>query len=251
MDTHANVNAPDKPISEQQARIELAAAFRWFARIGLHEGIANHFSFAVSDDGRQFLMNPFGVHFSKMRAGDLLRIDADNIDYDDDRLDPTAIAIHGAMHRKLPHARCILHLHPRYATALSTLEDPTILPIEQTCMRFYNRVAYDFGFDGMGLGDEAERLPGALGDKKVMMMGNHGVLTIGDSVAEAFDSMYFLERACETQMIAFASNRPLNPVSAEIAEKTARQWEGYLPLVDKHLRAIMDILDAEEPDYRD
>lgn len=250
MDTHANVASVNVPDPEMQARVELAAAFRWFARIGLHEGIANHFSFAVSDDGRQFWMNPFGVHFSKMRASDLLRVDADNIDDEDERLDPTAIAIHGAMHRRLPHARCILHLHPRYATALSTLKDPTILPIEQTCMRFYQRVAYDFGFDGMGLGEEAERLPGVLGDKKVMMMGNHGVLTVGDTVAEAFDSMYFLERACETQMLAYASGQPLNPVSGEVAEKTARQWEDYLPLVDKHLRGVMDVLDADEPDYR-
>ena len=233
------------------ARIDLAATFRWAAKSGLHEGIANHFSFAVSDDGRSFLMNPYGVHFSRMQASDLLLIDADVIDEENPKLDPTAIAIHGAMHRQLPHARCVIHLHPRYATALGVLSDPTILPLDQTGARFFNRVAYDFGYDGMGLGEEAERLPSVLGDKSVMMMGHHGVITVADTIAEAFDTMYYLERACETQMLAMSTGRTLNVLSDEIAEKTARQWEGYMPLVGAHLDAIKDALDAENADYKD
>ncbi len=234
----------------EESRVDLAAAFRWAAKCGLHEGIANHFSFAVSDDGRTFLMNPYGVHFSRITASDLLLIDAESVDYEDPLLDPTAIAIHGAMHRQRPAARCVIHLHPRYATALSVMDDPTILPLDQTGARFFKRVAYDFGYDGMGLGDEAERLPAVLGEHKAMMMGNHGVLTIGASVAEALDLMYYLERACETQVLAMSTGARLRPLSDAIAEKTAKQWEDYTPLLGAHLTAIKDALDAEGADYR-
>ena len=121
-----------------EARRDLAAIFRWSARESMHEGIANHFSFSVSDDGQQFLMNPFGVHFSNMRASDLLLLDA-NItpaDYGHE-VDPTAWWIHSAMHRNNPHARCIVHLHSHYATALSALKDPILPPIDQTSCRFF------------------------------------------------------------------------------------------------------------------
>ena len=97
-------------VDMEEARRDLAAIFRWTAREGMHEGIANHFSYAVSDDGQQFLMNPFGVHFSKMRASDLLLVDANNLSEANKQLiDPTALAIHGAKHRNNPQARCIVH----------------------------------------------------------------------------------------------------------------------------------------------
>ena len=104
-----------------EARCDLAAIFRWTARESMHEGIANHFSYAVTDDGQQFLMNPFGVHFSKMRASDLLLLDARKTPSDyGQKVDPTAWWIHGAMHRNNPQARCIVHLHSQFATALAS-----------------------------------------------------------------------------------------------------------------------------------
>ena len=110
---------------------DLAAALRWFARLDMNEGIANHFSCAVSDDGQNFLMNLYGVHFSKMKASDLLLLDARKTPEDyGDRVDPTAWWIHGAMHRNNPQARCIVHLHSHYATALSALKDPTLPPVD-------------------------------------------------------------------------------------------------------------------------
>ena len=143
-----------------QARVDLACAFRWAARLGLHEAIANHFSLAVSADGRQFLINPYGKHFSEIRASDLILVDADDPGTLDrpDAPDITAWALHGALHRNQPQARCVLHTHSKYATALACLADSTLPPIEQNCMRFFERVAIDEGFDGMGLGDEAERV---------------------------------------------------------------------------------------------
>ena len=121
-----------------EERRDMAAAFRWTARLNMNEGIANHYSLAVSPDGATFLMNPFGRHWSKMRASDLVELDA-NAEHDSvgGDIDPTAWAIHGAMHRKVPHARCIMHLHSKYTTALAVLKDPTLPPIDQNSMRFF------------------------------------------------------------------------------------------------------------------
>jgi len=232
------------------ARRDLAAIFRWTARESMHEGIANHFSCAVSEDGQQFLMNPYGVHFSKMKASDLLLLDAGKTPDDyGDKVDPTAWWIHGAMHRNNPQARCIVHLHSHYATALSALKDPTLPPIDQTTCRFFNRIALDTGFDGMGLDNEAERLSTLLGNKRMVMMGNHGFMTVAETPALAFDLAYFFERGCRTYITALSTGSPLAILSDDVAEKTARQWEDYDKYVGKHLAAIHEILTEEEPEY--
>lgn len=234
-----------------EQRRNLAAAFRWSARLNLHEGIANHFSLAVSDDNAQFLINPYGRHWSKMRASDLLELDVDfEPDAIGDVVDATAWAIHGAMHRFVPHARCIMHVHPKYSTALASLKNPTMPPIDQNTMRFYNRIAFDDGFDGMGLGNEAERLASALGNNSILLLGNHGVLVAAADVAKAFDDLYYFERAAETYITALQTGQELNIVSDQVAEKTARQWENYENSASKHLDAIRSVLDQEEPDYK-
>jgi ribulose-5-phosphate 4-epimerase/fuculose-1-phosphate aldolase len=235
----------------QQEREDLAAAFRWTVRHNMHEGIANHFSLAVSDDGRRFLLNPYGVHFSRIKASDMLLLDADaDPEGLGARVDPTAFAIHGAIHRNVPQARCVLHLHPKYATVLASLADSTIPPIDQNTMRFYERVAVDDGYDGMGLGDEAERLSTTLGNKSVLIMGNHGAMVVAPTVARAFDEMVYLERACETVVTAYMTGRPLRVASHAVAAKTAQQWADYPEFGEKHFAALRGILDEEEPDYR-
>lgn len=235
-----------------QARVELACAFRWTARLGMHEAIANHFSLAVSEDGRRFLINPYGRHFSKIRASDLLLLDADDPSalQRPEAPDITAWALHGALHRQHPHARCILHVHSKYATALACLADSRLPPIEQNAMRFFERVAIDEGFDGMGLGDEAERVSRQLGDKPILLMGNHGVLVAAPSVAQAFDDLYYFERACELYLTALATGRPLRIASDAVARKTARQWLDYPDFATRHFAALQEILDEQEPDYR-
>ncbi len=234
-----------------EERRDLAASLRYTARLGLHESIANHYSLAVSDDGKQFLMNPYGRHWSMMRASDLLELHADEQVETGDQVDPTAFAIHGALHRNVPHARCVMHLHSKYATALACLKDPVMPPIDQNTMRFYKRVAVDDGFDGMGLGKEAERLGTRLGNHSVMLMGQHGILVVGPTVAQCFDDIYYFERAAETYITALSSGLALNIASDEVAEKTARQWAEYPGFAVKHLAAIRAILDAQEPEYRD
>ena len=237
----------------REARIDLAAAFRWTARLGMHEGVANHFSLAVSDDGSRFLMNPKHRHFSRIRASELLLLDANDPETMNrpDAPDPTAWCIHGAMHRSNPNARCLVHLHPKYATALASLKDVSLPAIEQNTARFYGRIAFDNGFGGMGLGDEAERLATCLGNKAVLLMGNHGVMTTGVSVAQAFDEMYYFEKACETLITALSTGRELSVLSDDVAQKTCQEWLNYPDLWDNHLKEIRAILDVEEPEYRD
>ena len=236
-------------------RVNLAAVFRMAARLDMHESVANHFSYAVSEDGSQFLVNPIGRHFSNIRASELLLLDAN----DDSTMnkpnapDPTAWAIHSAMHRNLPQARCILHLHPKYATVLASIEDQGLPPIDQNTMRYFNRVSLDTGFDGMGLGDEAERLTSTMGDNRVLIMGNHGVIVIGNTIARAFDELYYFERACSNYITALMTGKPLRIVSDEVAEKTAQQWDHFVNntrYTEAHLSEVREILDREEPDYK-
>ena len=238
----------------QAAREDLAAAFRWSARLNMHEAVSNHFSFAINDAGTKFLVNPAGIHFSRVKASDLVIVDLDEPlpTPEAGGPDPTAAAIHGAMHRNNPQARCVIHLHPKYVTALSTLDDPTIRPIDQNTARFYNRVSYDLGFGGMGLGDEAERLSSTLGNRSVVLMGAHGAMTVGTRVCDAFDDFYYLERAAETLMTAYASGQKLRELDHDVAETTAVQWENYsFDLRNAHLEQIKAILDDEEPVFRD
>jgi ribulose-5-phosphate 4-epimerase/fuculose-1-phosphate aldolase len=238
-----------------EARVQLAAVFRMSARLGMHETVANHFSYAVSDDGSQFLINPRGRHFSNIRASELLLVDANDSSTMDrpDAPDPTAWAIHGAMHRNVSHARCVLHLHPDYSTVLASLDQNGLEPIDQNTMRYFNRIAIDEGFDGMGLGDEAERLTTVLGDHHVLLMGNHGVMTVGSTIGRAFDELVYFEKACSNYIKALMTGKPLRIVSDEVAEKTARQWDRFIEnsgVTDMHLAEVCEILDREEPEYR-
>jgi len=143
-----------------------------------------------------------------------------------------------------------MHVHSKYATVLASLKDSSMLPIDQNTMRFYNRVAVDDGFDGMGLDGEAERLASGLGNKHTLIMGNHGLMVIGDSVARVFDEMYYFERAAETLITAYSTGRELRVASDEVAEKTARQFEEYPDFSERHFAALKNILEEEEPDYR-
>jgi ribulose-5-phosphate 4-epimerase/fuculose-1-phosphate aldolase len=242
-----------KEQEERQARIDLAAAFRWFARIGMHESVANHLSCAVSADGTQFLINPRGRHFSRIRASELLLLDAKDATAlsRPDAPDPTAWFIHGRIHARLPQARCIMHLHPRNATVIASLQDSSIPPIDQNTMRFHGRVAFDDAYCGMALAEaEGDRLAEVLGDKPVLMMASHGVMVVAPTVAQAFDELYYLERACETLVTCYATGRALRIASDEVARLTARQWADYPHLAEDHLREVKSILDVDEPEYR-
>ncbi len=247
------MNAPDA-MNEAQIRIDLAAAIRLACRADWHEGVANHFSAAVSADGRKFLVNPRWVHWSRVRASDLVLCDADDPTTMErpDAPDPSAWSIHSALHRKLPQARVALHMHPPHCTALAGLADPTIKPIDQVTARFYNRMAYDMAFGGIATAeDEGERIADAVGDKKTVMMQNHGVTTLGETVAEAWDALYHLERAARQMVMAYSTGQPLAVMGDNLAEETASEWETYRDAEFAHFAEMKRILDIEEPDYKD
>ncbi len=241
-------------IQEAQARIDLAAAFRWTARLNLHEATANHFSVAVSDDGARFLLNPKGRHFSRVRASELLLLDANNPHAltSPNAPDPTAWYLHAHLHQHLPQARCILHTHMPYTTALCCLKDFEFLMADQNACRFFNRIAYDRDYAGMALSDnEGERVAKLLGENKsVMFMGNHGVLMIGPSVAEAFDELYYLEKAAQVQVLALSTRQDLAIIPDHVAALACEQWLEYPQFSELHFNALKEILDEEEPNYK-
>ncbi|MFZ9456959.1 MAG: class II aldolase/adducin family protein [Ilumatobacteraceae bacterium] len=241
---------------EQQARLDLSVAFRWAARLDLHEAVANHFSVAVSDDGQKFLINPAGRHFSQMRASDLLLVDMNQAEFgigDGQVVDPTAMNLHGQIHKLVPDATCVLHTHMPYATALACLRDFEFLMLDQNACRFYNRIAYDRDYAGMALeASEGERVAKLLGkSRSVLFLANHGVIVVGKTVAEAFDELYYLEKASQLQVLALSTGRELELIPNETAAMVCKQWLEYPNAAEYHFAALTEILDQESRDFRD
>ena len=231
---------------------DLAATFRWTARLNMHEGVANHFSACVPGSS-DFYVNKAGIHFSQIKASDLFLVTKENIDElrnKPELVDATALNIHSTIHEKVPHARCIFHVHSKYATALSALKDPTLKPIDQNTMIFYNRVSVFNDFGGLGFEEESLKMANALGNKQHMILANHGVITTGATISDGFNSLYYFEKAAETYLTALATNKELNIVSHEVAEKTAQETADYpIDSARLFLNQIRLILDKEEPDY--
>lgn len=246
MTVHAN-------ITHWAERVDLAAAFRWTIRLNLHEAVSNHFSLAVNPEGSRFLINPNGRHFGRITASSLIEIDANDPDtmLRPDAPDPTAWGLHGAIHRALPHARCVMHVHSVHATVLASLADSRLPAIDQNSAMFHNRLVVDDHYGGMAFADEGARCAEMLRDPKIttMVMGNHGVLVLGRSVADAFNRLTFFERAAETYIRALQTGRPLRVLSEEVAEKTAQEWEAYPGYADAHLREIRALLDEDGASY--
>ena len=238
----------------QQEREDLAAAFQMAAKLGYNEAVANHFSLATSEDGKQFLINPNQRHFALIKASDILHLDADDPDVlnQPNAPDETAWGLHGSIHRHLPHARCVMHVHSTYATVLATLKNPALPPIDQNCATFFGRYVIDDEYGGLALESEGTRCAGLLKNPKhqVLIMGNHGVLVIGNSVADAFNRLYYFERAAKTYILALQTGLELNVLSDEIAQKTSDQLADYGDQPERHFADIKRLLDAEHADYK-
>lgn len=246
MTRHAN-------LTHQAERTDLAAAFRWTARLNMHEAVANHFSLAVNPEGTRFLINPNGRHFARITASSLVEIDANDpaTMSRPDAPDPTAWGLHGAIHRALPHARCVMHVHSIHATVLASLADSRLPAIDQNSAMFHDRLVVDDAYGGMAFEEEGARCATLLADPRIttMVMGNHGVLVIGRTVAETFNRLYYFERAAETYIRALQTGRPLRILPDAVAEKTAREWEAYPGFAEAHLSEIRALLDREGSDY--
>ncbi len=234
--------------SEWKLRIDLAAALHMAVANGLHEGIANHFS-AVLDDEELFLVNPFGLHFSEITASNLIVCDYHGkVIRGHGEPSPSAHHIHAPIHRLLPKARVLMHTHQPYATALTMIADGRLQWALQTSCRFYGRVAYDNDYDGVALSESVgERMASILGDAELMFLGNHGVLTAAPTVAQAFDDLYFIERAAQTQILAMSTGMPLQQLDQKTIELVSSQtrYERFeLGYIDRHFDAQKRLLDA-------
>lgn len=236
-----------------QAKVELAACFRYAARLGMQEGICNHFSVMVPGYNDLFLVNPYGLAFSEITASSLLVCDFDgNVVSGEGQPEATAFYIHARIHKNVPRARAAFHTHMPYATALTMVEGDPLVFAGQTALKFYGRTVMDNDYNGLALDErEGDRIAAAVGEADIVFMKHHGVMVLGSSSAEAWDDLYYLERACEVQCLALSTGRPIVPVSTEIAESTARQMrEEDASSARLHLASIMRTLDAEEPAYR-
>lgn len=237
-----------------QLRQDLAAAFRICHRLGWSESVGNHFSAAASADGRQFLLNPKWKHFATMKGSDLLLLDADDAGVMEraGAPDPSAWAVHGTLHRMLPAARVILHCHSPYATALACLKDPRMLPIDNNTARFFGRVGYDLEFGGISdNAAEGAHLARAMAGCSVLVMGNHGVSVAGETVADAFEDLYFFEKAARTLILAYSTGRELAVLSDEVAQATADGWLTYRGMAARHFDYLKASLDETDGTWRD
>ncbi|MBP0445960.1 aldolase [Roseomonas sp. SSH11] len=238
----------------RQARVDLAACFRMAARLGLQEGICNHFSVQVPGRPDLMLVNPYGWAFAEITASRLLICDfGGHVLAGEGTPEATAFYIHARLHLRHPRAVAAFHTHMPNATALSMLEGPPLVWAGQTALKFYGRTAVDEAYNGLALdAAEGDRIAAAMEGADIGFLKNHGVMVVGPSIAEAWDDLYYLERAAEVQRLALATGRPLKPVPKDVAERTyAQMREGDSESARLHLESIKRILAREEPDYLD
>lgn len=246
-----------KPSEAQpQAKIDLAACHRLGFRLGLNEGIDNHLTLLVPGHRDRFYLAPFGLHWSEVKASAFMEIDFEGrLVTGLGPIEDTALHIHLPLHRLAPHAACVFHTHMPYATALSMLENPRLEMAVQSALGFYDDIAYDTHYNGLALDDaEGERMARALGQKSVLMLGNHGALVIGASVPEAFERLYFLERAAQAQVLALSTGRKLRLIPDAVAQATVAQFKASAAIGGRerpelHFAALKRLLDRSEPDY--
>jgi len=236
------------------ARIDLAACFRMAARLGMHEGICNHFSLVVPGRDDLMLVNPYGWAFAEITASRLLVCDFHGrVVAGEGVPEATAFFIHARLHMRHPRARAAFHTHMPNATALAMLEGPPLAWAGQTALKFHGRTLVDEDYNGLAFDErEGDRIAESLGDADIVFMKNHGVLVVGGSAAEAWDDLYYLERAAEVQRLAMATGRPLKPVPEELAARTAAQMrEGDRESARLLLESVKRQLLKTDPDFVD
>jgi ribulose-5-phosphate 4-epimerase/fuculose-1-phosphate aldolase len=239
-----------------QARIHLAAALRLAVLHELDEGIDNHFTVTVPGRDDEFLILPFGRHWSEARASDMIVFDAAGRTLEGEGMvEMSARCIHAPIHR-IRAARVVLHTHQTWALALNMLQDNRILPATQTAAFIDGHVAYDDTYAGTAdFPEEGARLAALLGDKHVLMMKNHGVLAVGDTVAQAYKRLYKLERICRSQVLALSTGRPLAVLAPEVvaAVQAPAGNETHSTAERERLffEAMMRVLDRVNPGYAD
>ncbi len=238
---------------EWKIRVDLAAAYRLVAMYGWDDMIFTHISARLPGDENHFLINPYGMMFEEITASSLVKVDMDGeiVGETDYKVNPAGFTIHSAVHEVRHDAACVMHLHTAAGTAVATQEDG-LLPLNQTALVIREQIAYH-EYEGIALNhDERPRLQKDLGDKKLMLLWNHGTLALGESVADTFLAMYFLERACEMQVASLAGDRKLHYPSEEVMKVTADQGAyGLTAVSGLAWPALLRKLDRDMPGYSD
>ena len=239
---------------EWRMRVDLAACYRLADLFGFSDVIWNHITAKVPDT-EHFLINRFGLRYDEVTASNLVTLDIDGNVIDsgsgtsEEDINVTGYVIHSAIHAARPDVHCVMHSHSEAGLAVSVLKEG-LVPMVQDAMSFYERVAYH-DYEGLAINtDERERLAASLGDSMVMILRNHGLLTCGKTVAEAFMNMYYLERACKVQMQVYASGRDFVLPAPELCELAANQYEQF-PLGKYEWPALLRLADERSPGFRD
>lgn len=241
--------------SEREVRVDLAAAYRLAAQRGWDDTIYTHLSASVPEEPGHYLINRFGVRFDEITASSLVKVDVAGrvVDGSGASVNPSGFAIHGAVHAARPDAACVIHLHTPWGVALSMLPEG-LQATSQFAMRLHGRLGRH-PYEGLALGrEERARLAAHLGDLDGLILDNHGTLTVGRTVAEAWMLSYLLDRAAQAQLAAMAATGGrVRVVSDEVAELTRRQWVGDGSELDGDLEwpALLRGLDRSLPGYRD
>jgi ribulose-5-phosphate 4-epimerase/fuculose-1-phosphate aldolase len=240
-----------------QARVDLAAAHRLAYMHGVSEGSFNHLTRVVPGRSDRYYQIPFGTHWSEVTASTFMEVGIDDgkVKSGEGEVERSCYCIHAPIHKALPQAKAVFHTHMPHASALTRLEDPRIKEIGQTEVGLSGAIAYDDIYTGPAL-DPAEgaRLAKVIGDKTVLFMANHGISTVGATVAEAYDKLYYTERAAQVQIYAMWTGQPLKQLPAPVVEKTRRDYmddhlyKGPTP-AQRHFDALKRILDRKETDY--
>jgi len=235
-----------------EARRDLAACFRMAAVLGMGEGICNHFSAMVPGRDDLFLVNPYGWAFEEITASSLLICDFHGrVLAGEGAPEATAFYIHAQLHRHKPGARAAFHTHMPHATALTMTAGEPLLWAGQTALKFYGRTVVDEHYNGMALDSaEGDRIAAAMGDADVVFLRHHGVIVTAPTIAEAWDDLYFLERAAEVQLKAMGSGREVLRVNPEVAAKTAAQMRAEDPESARlHLASVRRRLERSASAY--
>ncbi|SMF77147.1 Ribulose-5-phosphate 4-epimerase/Fuculose-1-phosphate aldolase [Tistlia consotensis] len=224
--TRVDSNSAALAEAEREMRLDLAAAYRLVALHGLDDSIFTHISARLPGSHDRFLLNAYGLRFDEVTAGSLVTVDLDGEILDDPTgwgINPAGFTIHSAIHAARPDVTCVLHTHTPAGVAVSCQRDG-LLPLNQWSLQFHGRLAYhDYESIALDL-DERGRLAADLGERPAMILRNHGLLTVGRSVAEAWKLMHNLERSCVAQLRLQASGAPLVQPSEAVAKKTAGQY---------------------------
>jgi ribulose-5-phosphate 4-epimerase/fuculose-1-phosphate aldolase len=240
--------------AEWQARVDLAAAYRLVALYGWDDLIFTHISARVPGSEHHFLLNPYGMMFEEVTASSLVKIDLNGNKVSESPyfINPAGFTIHSAVHAAREDALCVMHLHTDYGIAVSA-QEKGLLPISQQAMFPLASLAYH-DYEGLALNEsEKPRLVADLGDKHYMILRNHGLLTIGESAAEAFLTMYILERACRIQILAQSGGGALHYVPNDIINLTAKQMSAVTvgQGADLTWPGLLRKLDRIDPSFRE